>query len=147
MMIAAARCSHSLKRLFPNPSSIQSHQLSTGILLSRIFSRKFASKEDDKKLEFKHIEVETQGHIRIISINRPEKRNCVNKETANELYNAFLEFDSSDDEVRVGVLQGKGGTFCAGYDLTEVATANSVESVLLQFGQGHAPMVCMEMFM
>ncbi len=94
---------------------------------------------------YRNITVETQGQIQIISINRPEKRNCVNHETALELYNAFRSFDK-DEGVRVGVLSGKGGTFCAGYDLAELAAAGgtdvSPETVLRPFGVGSAPMVC-----
>jgi len=55
----------------------------------------------------------------MVGINRAEVRNCVNYETACELVSAFQEFESSDD-LRVAVLYGKGGTFCAGYDLKSV---------------------------
>ena len=91
---------------------------------------------------YHNIEIIDKGSIRIVSINRPEKRNCVNKQTAHELFAAFQEFNV-DESVRVGVLCGKGGTFCSGYDLKELAeSANPVDSFLKEdFGIGPAPMV------
>ena len=40
-------------------------------------------------------------------MNRPEVRNCVNKETARQLKNAFRAFDK-DHDAKVAVLYGKG---------------------------------------
>lgn len=87
-----------------------------------------------------NIEVETQGYVRIVAINRPEKRNAVNRETAKELYDVFQDFEA-DEGVRVGVLCGRGGTFCAGYDLSELATTDAPHEILSPFGKGPAPMV------
>ena len=110
--------------------------------LNHIRKGQFSSATQDNRL-FKNIEVEKEGHIEIITINRPEKRNCVNKETARELFTAFQNF-KFDKVSRVAVLCGKGGTFCAGYDLTEVAAANRLEDVLVPYkSPGPAPMVCL----
>ena len=87
-----------------------------------------------------NIEVETQGYVRIVAINCPEKRNAVNRETAKELYDVFQDFEV-DEGVRVGVLWGRGGTFCAGYDLSEIATTDTPRKILSPFGKGPAPMV------
>jgi len=62
--------------------------------------------------------------ITTIGINRPEKRNCVNNATARKLDEAFRAFEE-DKESPVAVLYGRGGTFCAGYDLSEAAEGNS----------------------
>lgn len=67
-----------------------------------------------------YISREKQGRIFLIGINRPEKRNCVNMATAEQLCHAFQEFEN-DDTVDVAVLHGKGGTFCAGLDLEELS--------------------------
>ena len=61
-----------------------------------------------------------QFHIMTISMNRAKKRNCVNKEMAQELLDAFNEFEA-DDEMHVAVFHGIGGNFSAGYDLGELA--------------------------
>merc|ERR1719225_72228 len=55
-----------------------------------------------------------------IGINRPSKRNCVNKTTADQLYEAFSDFEN-DESLNCAVLHGLGGNFCAGYDLSELA--------------------------
>lgn len=63
---------------------------------------------------------ETDGPVRIITINRPEARNAVNRPTAEALSAAFREFEA-DNAVRVAVLTGAGGCFCAGADLKSVS--------------------------
>lgn len=90
----------------------------------------------------RNIHVEDQGPIRVVSINRPAKRNCVNRETAFELHSAFTKFEQ-DDQVLVGILTGEGGNFCAGYDLKELAATSPSEHVNLPpFRMGEtAPLV------
>ena len=56
------------------------------------------------------VETDTLENVFMIGINRPEKRNCVNTETADQLWKAFEEFESNDD-LFVAVLHGKGQTF------------------------------------
>lgn len=60
--------------------------------------------------------IETEGPVRIITINRPEVRNAVDGPTAALLAEAFRAFEQ-DDDVSVAVLTGAQGTFCAGADL------------------------------
>lgn len=68
--------------------------------------------------------VDDTPSIRLIGINRPSKRNCVNHSTALQLFSAFKNFEN-DDTARLAILYGEGGSaFCAGYDLSEVASAN-----------------------
>ena len=87
------------------------------------------------------VEVETRGLVRIIALNRPDSRNAVNQRTAGQLYQAFRDFDS-DSNVNVAVLHGVGGTFCAGYDLKELATMEETFDLLAEkVGKGPAPMV------
>ncbi|GAC54892.1 crotonase/enoyl-CoA hydratase family protein [Gordonia amicalis] len=70
----------------------------------------------------------SQGPVRIIGIDRPDRRNAVDRSTADALADAFRRFDA-DDAVSVAVLHGEGGTFCAGADLKAIAdgTPNRVE--------------------
>ena len=60
--------------------------------------------------------VERRGHVQVITINRPEARNALDGAAARALAAAADELDA-DDALRVGVLTGAGGTFCAGMDL------------------------------
>ena len=53
---------------------------------------------------------------------------------------AFQIFEETK-EYGVAVLAGRGGNFCAGYDLKELATYTSVSSVLGNYSEGPAPMV------
>lgn len=55
-----------------------------------------------------------------MTIHRPEVRNAVDGPTARALADAFRQFDG-DGGLRVAVLTGAGGTFCAGADLKAVA--------------------------
>ena len=80
-----------------------------------------------------------QWPIRVVTINRPERRNCVDRRTARELHRAFSEFER-DKAALVGVLTGNGGHFCAGYDLKELAGSDHVELDEFRMG-GVAPMV------
>ena len=71
------------------------------------------------------VAVEKEGTITIVSIDRfAEARNAVDPETAVLLREAFLAFDG-DETQSVAILTGRGGTFCAGYDLKSVAGRTS----------------------
>ncbi|MFJ4466414.1 crotonase/enoyl-CoA hydratase family protein [Streptomyces sp. NPDC089424] len=67
------------------------------------------------------VRVERQGHVTTVILSRPEARNAVDGPMAAELALAFREFEA-DDEARVAVLWGEGGTFCAGADLKAIGT-------------------------
>lgn len=60
--------------------------------------------------------VEHENGIAIITINRPEARNAVNRAVSYGVCAAVDELDARDD-LRVGILTGAGGTFCSGMDL------------------------------
>ncbi len=82
--------------------------------------------------------VERDGPLCTITINRADKRNAVDGATATALRQAFAAFDA-DDELKVAVLTGSGGNFCAGADLAAVGDperGNEVEPS----GRGHGPM-------
>ena len=106
----------------------------------RVTRARLFSTKDKPPPPFSNIEVETKGYVKIIAINRPNKRNAVNRATAQELFDVFCGLEE-DESVRVAVLCGRGGTFCAGYDLSELANAETIDSLFLPFGKGPAPMV------
>lgn len=60
--------------------------------------------------------VERDGHVAILTLNRPEARNALSPTLVQELGQA-LERAAADSDVRVIVLTGAGGAFCAGADL------------------------------
>jgi enoyl-CoA hydratase len=64
--------------------------------------------------------VEKDGHILTVTLNRPAKRNAINCESMCRLYDAWKQLDQ-DEELCVAILTGRGNTFCAGMDLSEIA--------------------------
>ncbi|MFD9699919.1 crotonase/enoyl-CoA hydratase family protein [Lentzea sp. NPDC059081] len=65
------------------------------------------------------VRVETRGTTTVIWMNRPDRRNAVDRRMADDLRDAFEAFEA-DSAQRVAVLAGAGGTFCAGADLSAV---------------------------
>ena len=70
---------------------------------------------------------EVHDDIFVVTITRPEVRNCVDRETADALAGAFRRFDE-DEALRVAILQGEGGCFCAGADLKAVGEAGGARA-------------------
>jgi enoyl-CoA hydratase/carnithine racemase len=62
------------------------------------------------------LDVTTQGDIGIVSINRPQRRNAMDRDLIVALAQAFRRFDV-DPEIAAIVLTGKAPGFCAGSDL------------------------------
>lgn len=59
---------------------------------------------------------EVRNGVLIITLNRPEAKNAVNQELAEGVAAALDRLDGEDD-LRVGIITGAGGTFCSGMDL------------------------------
>jgi enoyl-CoA hydratase/carnithine racemase len=66
------------------------------------------------------ISTSTPSGITTISINREHRRNAVDASTAQKLYSKVIEFEH-DASQKVCIIAGAHGTFCAGFDLHEVA--------------------------
>jgi enoyl-CoA hydratase len=62
------------------------------------------------------VRFEPDGAIVVIAIDRPEVANAIDHPTATALADAMRRFEA-DDALRVAVLTGRSGTFCAGADL------------------------------
>jgi enoyl-CoA hydratase len=62
------------------------------------------------------VHYETDGPVAIVTLDRPDVANAVDRPTADELVAAFRRFES-DEALSVAVLTGAGGRFCAGADL------------------------------
>jgi len=67
------------------------------------------------------LHVDRRGPVTVVTIDRPERRNAVDRATADALLEAFEAFDA-DDGASVAVLTGSSGTFCAGADLQAIAS-------------------------
>ena len=90
------------------------------------------------------VTIEKSEQVWTIIHDRPEARNAMDPESADLLADAFLSFDH-DPEARVAVLWGKGGAFCAGWDLKYASKLTDPQKFVseivekLNFPQGSAP--------
>lgn len=75
-----------------------------------------------------HIECEQRGAIGTITINRPERFNALDVETAQDLRKAALRM-ARDDSVRVVVLRGIAGVFCSGADLKYIGAGGNADDL------------------
>jgi enoyl-CoA hydratase len=78
-------------------------------------------------MSYNNIEVQTQNGIALITINRPAKLNALNKETIQELHDAFDEANEASS-IKSIILTGSGEkAFVAGADISEFADFNVAE--------------------
>jgi len=76
---------------------------------------------------------ERRGAAAVVTIDRPERRNAVDPNTADQLLDAYRSFED-DDQARVMILTGAGDeAFCAGADLKSVAAATTDEAIAQQW--------------
>lgn len=72
------------------------------------------------------IDIDLQGAVLVITINRPERRNAVNRAVSQAIAEALDTLDASA-ELRVGIITGAGGNFCSGMDLHAFASGERPE--------------------
>ncbi|HEX9064349.1 MAG TPA: crotonase/enoyl-CoA hydratase family protein [Streptosporangiaceae bacterium] len=74
-----------------------------------------------------HALIERRGHVLVITMNRPHARNALSGPMMALMRQAWDEVDA-DPDIRVAVLTGAGGAFCAGADLKAMTTAHPGEA-------------------
>ncbi|MCR9277629.1 MAG: enoyl-CoA hydratase-related protein [Pseudomonadaceae bacterium] len=77
---------------------------------------------------------ETHGHVAVLTLNRPERKNACNDELGWSIVNA-VQKAAQDDDVRVIGITGSGDAFCSGVDLarepsSDVSGMSSQDRVL-----------------
>ena len=78
-------------------------------------------------MEYRNIRTESEGHVALLTIDRPKKLNALNKETIAELHRAFAILEE-DHEIRVIIITGAGEkAFVAGADISEFASYSVAE--------------------
>lgn len=75
------------------------------------------------------VSYELEGAVAVITIDRPDRENAIDRQTATELGEAWDRFDD-DEEALVGVLTGANGTFSAGADLKTMDLKDTPEGWL-----------------
>ncbi|MEZ5346957.1 MAG: crotonase/enoyl-CoA hydratase family protein [Pyrinomonadaceae bacterium] len=83
------------------------------------------------------ITVEERGHVLLIGLNRPEKRNAFDVQMLGELSAAYTKLETSE-HLRCGVLFAHGTMFTAGLDLANVAPAVAESNGVLKFDEDYA---------
>jgi enoyl-CoA hydratase len=73
-------------------------------------------------LPFETVRYEADGHVALITLNRPQAANAQSSQLIGELDQAF-DLAQADEDVRVVVLQAEGKHFSAGHDLKELFAA------------------------
>ncbi|MCW5753054.1 MAG: enoyl-CoA hydratase/isomerase family protein, partial [Alphaproteobacteria bacterium] len=68
------------------------------------------------------IALERRGAVLTVTLNRPEARNAMNSQMVREL-NLVFDAIRDDRAIRVVILRGSGGIFCAGGDIKDMARA------------------------
>jgi enoyl-CoA hydratase len=64
--------------------------------------------------------VERDGHLLVVTMNRPERMNALSGEMLVRMHDAWVQA-STDDDIRCILLTGAGGNFCSGADLRAMA--------------------------
>ncbi|MGB3437247.1 MAG: crotonase/enoyl-CoA hydratase family protein [Actinophytocola sp.] len=77
--------------------------------------------------------VSTHGEILLLEINRPGQRNAMTRDVAEAVDDALSRLDA-DGALRVAILTGRGGTFCAGMDLKRHAAGERAATAVRGFG-------------
>ncbi|MEO7251230.1 MAG: enoyl-CoA hydratase-related protein [Arenimonas sp.] len=87
-------------------------------------------------MPFRNLLIDDRGAVRVITLNRPDKLNALNRDTIAELHDAF-EAAAGDAAVRVVVLTGTGAkAFVAGADISEMQGLSPVQARdFSRFGQ------------
>jgi isohexenylglutaconyl-CoA hydratase len=71
-----------------------------------------------------HLKLELRGAVLHVWLNRPELRNALSQQMVRELAASFAAV-ADDRDVRIVVLRGSGGTFCAGGDIKSMSSAQA----------------------
>ncbi len=99
------------------------------------------------------IQFDVSEHVAILTMNRPDSANSINREMAIELANAAVECDNNRD-IKAVVLTGSGSFFCGGGDLraftsgeTEVSeyiqtVVTNLHAAISHFARMDAPLIC-----
>ena len=73
------------------------------------------------------IEIEDRGRLRVLRLNRPERKNALNRSLINALHRVFHDV-AEDESVWAVVLTGNGTAFCSGLDLADPVLTGQSDS-------------------
>ncbi|MFC1995174.1 enoyl-CoA hydratase/isomerase family protein [Chloroflexota bacterium] len=79
-------------------------------------------------MAYKTIIVEKKGPIGYLTLNRPDKLNCMSRTLLEEFNEACMDF-AKDTNIKVFIIKGAGRNFCAGYDMSGKEPAQGPTSI------------------
>jgi enoyl-CoA hydratase len=83
---------------------------------------------EGETMDYETLRYESDGHVTVLTYDRPDRRNAVSRQMNRELHHAWQRF-RDDPEAFVLVITGEGDAFCAGWDLEDAA----------ELGEGEPP--------
>src|SRR5215207_5951694 len=84
------------------------------------------------------VEVEVEGPVATVTLNRPSARNALNRAMRRALPTTLEELDARDDIAAI-VLTGADPAFCAGLDLKELAAGTGLDAAAPDDRRPHGP--------
>src|SRR5690554_4363862 len=87
------------------------------------------------------IACEVDGSLATVHFRRPDVRNALNVQMANELYDCLLNLNQAD-HVRAVVLTGSGGAFCAGGDIADMRNTRPRQPQQVLESMSHYTRIC-----
>ena len=90
-------------------------------------------------MEYRTLNYELDGHVAVLTYDRPEQRNAVSREMNAELHHAWRRFRDEPDAF-VLVITGAGDAFCAGWDLHDAADLPDL--LIIHAGDAHRARLC-----
>ena len=79
-----------------------------------------ATTTTDSGTEFQHIALERHDHLAVLTLQRPDRLNALNREMGLELHAALDQFADEFPETRVVIITGAGRGFCSGADVGDM---------------------------
>jgi len=80
--------------------------------------------------KYQHLNLEIDGHLAVVTLNRPEKMNAFDKTLVDEAARA-VDLLTTMKEVRVVISVGAGGNFCTGLDIEDMVAVDKTEGLRL----------------
>jgi len=79
-----------------------------------------ATTDTKSDTEFQHVSLERHDHVAVITLQRPDRLNALNRQMGLELHEALDQLAGEFPEIRVVVITGAGRGFCSGADVGDM---------------------------
>ena len=80
-----------------------------------------ATTDTDTGTGLQPIVIKRDGHVTVITLNRPDRLNAINQQLTQELHDALKQLAGEFPETRVVIITGAGRGFCSGADVGDIA--------------------------